>query len=234
MGAERNPQKGRLPQSPHPDAGFDWPRRVYPWNRFMEKQPIQNSREDRENDILKQISEALLSPEAEALLPQPPEDHWHRIASGLRQRPPRRLWCPLAAFLAAGTLSFFLLYTSSPSPTMNPEVSEPSLLRGSASTKRIDKVLSYLADPDEDVRTVAVEKLGKEAGEPDRVVPALANLLRDESAQVRGAACEALGQFGQEAKATAPALEQLSTDPDPEVRRLALVALGKIAPARSY
>jgi HEAT repeat protein len=82
-----------------------------------------------------------------------------------------------------------------------------------------------LADPEENVRLVAVEGLGKMHG--PAAVDKLLVALRDTSADVRLSAVEQLGGLG-DRRAVQPLLDQFARDENPQVRYECLTSLGLI------
>jgi len=86
-------------------------------------------------------------------------------------------------------------------------------------------VSTGLADPEESVRLVAVEALGKMRG--PAAVDTLLVALKDTSSDVRLSAVEQLGGLG-DRRAVQPLLEQFAKDDNPQVRYECLTSLGLI------
>lgn len=87
-------------------------------------------------------------------------------------------------------------------------------------------LLANVADPDREIRAVAVYAIGYVKQDADTVIPVLVRaLLDDESPFVRRNAAMALDQYGSLAKAAVPALKKALDDPDAETRDAAKNAL---------
>jgi HEAT repeat protein len=82
--------------------------------------------------------------------------------------------------------------------------------------------------PNDYVRAVTAEALGKIGPEAKTAIPVLMALLKDKDRDVRCAAADALGRIGPEAKTGIPSLNDLLKDKDERVRRVAADALEKI------
>ena len=82
-----------------------------------------------------------------------------------------------------------------------------------------------LGNPDEDIRSAAVEALGKMRGAA--VVDALLLALNDKKEEVRLSAVQALGAMG-DRRAVQPLLDQFAKDDNPQVRYECLTSLGLI------
>jgi len=89
----------------------------------------------------------------------------------------------------------------------------------------LEALLRSFEDPNTQVATAAIDKLGLAAIEPNLVVPALVRSLQDSTTSVRAYACASLGRFGTEARSAAPALLKMLNDPDEAVRLVATNAL---------
>ncbi|MDD1686639.1 HEAT repeat domain-containing protein [Methanoregula sp.] len=98
------------------------------------------------------------------------------------------------------------------------EVSEPEI-----SDEEIATLINTLQSGDENIRTLAVDALGRIG---PRAIDALAGAIRDPSMEVRLAAADALGRIPDK-RATTPLIEALQ-DSDEEVRAAAARSLGRI------
>jgi HEAT repeat protein len=95
----------------------------------------------------------------------------------------------------------------------------------------LDVLVESLANPNGQVREMAVVGLSELPVSPARRVAALAKALKDSSPRVRRRAARALGDFGAHALPTMPLLIDGLNDPDASVRRDCAGALGRLGPA---
>ena len=93
----------------------------------------------------------------------------------------------------------------------------------------VDKAVANLEDEDEDVRTAAVQALGKSPEAVARHGAAIAQRLEDEDANVRNAAVEALGESPEAVAQHGVAIAQRLEDERWDVRKAAVRALGKLS-----
>ena len=103
---------------------------------------------------------------------------------------------------------------------------------GGGETERADvaDLIKFLGDADANVRTKAVDALGRIGPDAKQAVPALIKALSDPSADMRGRAAMTLGQMGAAAKESVPALVKALGDTDVSVRRCAVLALYGFGP----
>ncbi len=97
----------------------------------------------------------------------------------------------------------------------------------------VEAIAGRVTDPEQRVRHLAVQVLGRFGPAAVSAVPELASALLDEDADVQRTAAKALGQIGPGSSGVIDALVDALAAEDPQVRREAAWALGQIGPAAS-
>jgi HEAT repeat protein len=100
-----------------------------------------------------------------------------------------------------------------------------------SSSSNIQDLINQLENPNEEIKSDAINALAKLGSKAKPAVPALALLLKDKSNYVRNFSASALAEIGPDAASAVPALKEAMHDSDPSVSQAAHGALGAIGPA---
>lgn len=101
----------------------------------------------------------------------------------------------------------------------------------SSASSDIQDLINQLDNPNEEIKSDAINALAKLGARAKPAVPALAKLLKDKSNYVRNFSANALSEIGRDAAAAVPALKEAMHDSDPSVSQAAQTALGSIGAA---